>query len=307
MMSSCIRLTSLFAALARFVHPQTTSTEILGLVTDTSGAVAPGARVTITRLATGETRTALTDPSGEFSFPLIEIGEYTVRCEMQGFKTQTITGLRLEIQQKARVNFRLEVGERAEAVEVKASAVILKRNRGGSKGRYSFDQTHAGVFHFVYEIPFGKSLHGVAAGVLKGWQTNGILTLRSGFPFTITGGDLNTGGTPIRPDRIADGRLSADQRSRKRWFDPSAFRRVTCNIPGRPELCHYGSAGKAILDSPGLRNLDFSLFKNFVIRENFRLQFRSEFFNALNTPYFGQPNGVLSNHRFNYTGRTPRW
>ncbi len=39
------------------------------------------------------------------------------------------------------------------------------RNRGGSKGRYSFDQTQAGVFHFVYEIPFGKSLHGVAAGV----------------------------------------------------------------------------------------------------------------------------------------------
>ena len=83
-----------------------------------------------------------------------------------------------------------------------------------------------------------------------------------------------------------------DQRSRKRWFDSSAFRRVTCNIPGRPDLCHYGSAGKAIPDSPGLRNLDFSLFKNFAIRERFRMQFRSEFFNALNTPYFGQPNGV---------------
>ena len=166
------------------------------------------------------------------------------------------------------------------------------RNRGGSKGRYSFDQTQAGVFHFVYEMPFGKSLHGVPAVFLRGWQTNGILTLRSGFPFTLTGGELNTGGTPIRPDRIADGRLSADERSRKRWFDTSAFRRVTCNIPGRSDLCHYGSAGKAILNSPGQRNLDFSLFKNFAIRENFRLQFRSEFFNALNTPYFGQPIGV---------------
>ena len=45
---------------------------------------------------------------------------------MPGFKTQTVTGLRLEIQQKARLNFRLEVGELSEAVEVKASAVILK-------------------------------------------------------------------------------------------------------------------------------------------------------------------------------------
>src|SRR6185295_7249735 len=125
MIRSFVRFAFLFAVLAPFVYPQT-STEILGLVTDTSGAVAPGVRVTITRLATGETRTAFTDPSGEFSFPLLEIGEYTVRCELQGFKTQTVTGLRLEIQQKARVNFRLEVGELAEAVEVKASAVILK-------------------------------------------------------------------------------------------------------------------------------------------------------------------------------------
>src|SRR5262245_36308463 len=91
---SFARFAFLCAALAQFVYPQT-STEILGLVTDTSGAVAPGVKVTITRIATGETRTAFTDPSGEFSFPLLEIGEYTVRCELQGFKTQTVTGLRL--------------------------------------------------------------------------------------------------------------------------------------------------------------------------------------------------------------------
>ncbi len=43
---------------------------------------------------------------------------------------------------------------------------------------------------------------------------------------------------------------------------------------------------------PGQRNLDFSLFKNFQFTERFKLQFRSEFVNAFNTPYFGDPNGI---------------
>ncbi|MGH9672121.1 MAG: hypothetical protein ACRD44_02990, partial [Bryobacteraceae bacterium] len=59
-----------------------------------------------------------------------------------------------------------------------------------------------------------------------------------------------------------------------------------------PDLCRYGNSGKGIIESPGQRNLDFSLFKNFALRENVRLQFRSEFFNATNTPFFGQPIGI---------------
>ena len=61
---------------------QTTSTEVLGTVTDTSGAVVPNARVTLLRVGTGEKRTAVTDGSGNYSFPLIEIGEYTVSVEV---------------------------------------------------------------------------------------------------------------------------------------------------------------------------------------------------------------------------------
>ena len=99
---------------------QTTSTEILGLVADTSGAVVPGAKVTIARTATGETRTAVTNQAGEYTFPLIETGEYRVHVEMAGFRSQTVTGLRVELQQKARVDFTLEVGAVSETVEVVA-------------------------------------------------------------------------------------------------------------------------------------------------------------------------------------------
>jgi hypothetical protein len=167
------------------------------------------------------------------------------------------------------------------------------RERRGARGRYLFDLRHTAVFHFVYELPFGQRLHGPAALLLKGWQTNGVLSLRSGFPFAVSQGssDLNTDNSPGRPDRIRDGRLFGNA-TRRLWFDPSAFSRVTCNNPSRPDLCRYGNAGRGILESPGQRNLDLSIFKNFEIRENWKVQFRSEFFNFTNTPYFNQPNGI---------------
>src|SRR5262245_17240142 len=111
----------LFGALSAW--GQTTSTEILGVVKDSTGAVVPGAKVTITRVATNETRSAITDPAGEYSFPLLDIGEYVVRCEMQGFKTQTVSGVNLQTQQKRRVDLTLEVGNVAESVDVTAAAV----------------------------------------------------------------------------------------------------------------------------------------------------------------------------------------
>jgi len=162
-------------------------------------------------------------------------------------------------------------------------------DRRGSRGRFRFDQTHNFVTHFVWELP-GKNLAGFTKHIIGGWQTNGILSIRSGFPFTVTqGGDLNTGGN-VRPDRIADGEL--ENPTRERWFDPQAFRRVTCNIPSRPDLCRYGTAGYNILEAPGQRNFDFSIFKNFPFRERYNVQFRTEFVNAFNTPYFGDPNGI---------------
>ncbi len=168
-------------------------------------------------------------------------------------------------------------------------------DRAGSRARTAFDLTHNAVVHFVYEIPFGKSLKGPAGMLLKGWQSNGIFSIRTGFPWTPTvgGNDLNTGGdgTPIRPDRLQDGRL-ADTRTRALWYDPSAFQRVTCQNRNRPDLCHYGNSGRNIMDSPGQRNLDFSLFKNFAVTEAVKIQFRAEAFNVSNTPYFGQPTNL---------------
>src|SRR6476469_11216901 len=112
--------------LTGFALAQTGSTEITGLVTDATGAIVPGAKITITRVATNESRSAVTDNAGEYVFSLIEIGEYTVKCEQQGFKTRSVTGLVLQTAQKLRVDLTLELGNVAESVEVRANTVTLK-------------------------------------------------------------------------------------------------------------------------------------------------------------------------------------
>jgi hypothetical protein len=167
------------------------------------------------------------------------------------------------------------------------------RNRRADRMRYPFDVTHNAVIHWVYEMPFLNRFKGAAGVLLAGWQANGILTFRTGFPFNVAGGNLNTGG-PTRPDRIDDGRLFAGA-TRARWYDPTAFRRTDCNIPNRLDLCHYGNSAQNPLVAPGQKVIDLSLYKNWkmgFLGETGRLQFRAEFFNTLNTPQFGEPAGI---------------
>ena len=162
-------------------------------------------------------------------------------------------------------------------------------NRVANRGRFRFDQTHNMVANFVWELP-GSKLKGVAGYIIGGWQSNGIVSIRTGFPYTITqGGDINTGG-PVRPDMVGDPHISNPTRAL--GYNPQAFSRVTCNVPSRPDLCRFGTTGYNTLTGLGQRNLDFSLFKNFPFKERFNVQFRAEAVNATNTPYFGAPNGI---------------
>jgi hypothetical protein len=165
------------------------------------------------------------------------------------------------------------------------------KNRRADRQRYGFDVTHNAVINYVYDLPFLRNATGVKHAILGGWQTSGIITLRTGFPFTVFGGNLNTGFSTY-PDRIKDGRLG-DAANRQLWFDPNAFSRTECNIPGRLDLCHYGNAAPDAMISPGSETFDLSVGKNWRIPplgEQARLQFRAEAFNAFNSPQFGAPN-----------------
>ena len=74
------------------------------------------------------------------------------------------------------------------------------------------------------------------------------------------------------------------------WFDPTAF--------GQVREARFGTAGWNILPSPGIINLDGSVFRSFRITERFSLQFRAEVFNLTNTPHFNAPVSDVANSRF---------
>jgi hypothetical protein len=164
-------------------------------------------------------------------------------------------------------------------------------DRRGSRGLMRFDQTHRTVAHFVWDLP-GSNLTGPMKHILGGWQANGILTMASGFPFTVNQAAANIGmaSGPVRPDVVGEWEL--DEPNRKRMFNPQAFQRVTCQLADRPELCRFGSAGYNVLRGLGQRQGDFSMYKNITFTERFRAQFRWEAYNVFNTPWFGNPGGI---------------
>ncbi len=108
------------------VSAQTTSTTLLGAVADSAGAVVSGAKVTATNTKTGVKREATTSSSGDFSFPLLEVGVYDVTIEAHGFKPEVRRNVILELNEKVRVDFSLQVGATTEMVEVTAAAATLR-------------------------------------------------------------------------------------------------------------------------------------------------------------------------------------
>ncbi len=102
-----------------------TAGQIAGNVTDSTGAMIPGATVTATHTETNSVRITSTNAAGIYAFPSLVIGLYDVKAESDGFKTAIRTGVQLEVQQLAQVNFELEIGEVTQSIEVAADAAML--------------------------------------------------------------------------------------------------------------------------------------------------------------------------------------
>src|SRR5438093_1664921 len=113
---------------ARPLAAQAVSGTILGTVRDTSGAAMPGATVTLVNTETGLSRTVVTDPSGEFTAPLLPTGTYSVTAEMSGFKKVSLANLHLGVDQKLRADLKLEIGQMSEAIEIQAEAPLVQTN-----------------------------------------------------------------------------------------------------------------------------------------------------------------------------------
>jgi hypothetical protein len=105
---------------------QMTTGTILGRIVDPSGAAVPGAQVTITNVGTTIAKTFVTDEDGNYIVSYLLPGSYEVTAEKVGFKKSTQTGITLQVDQKARVDLTLQIGEVSESVNVEAEVPLVK-------------------------------------------------------------------------------------------------------------------------------------------------------------------------------------
>jgi hypothetical protein len=167
----------------------------------------------------------------------------------------------------------------------------FSQNRGPS----NFDVPHRFVASFIWQLP---SLAGRSAPIryiFGDWETNGIISLQSGRGLSaMSGRDNSQSGTnQDRADLVGDWRLPSN-RSRDeliaQWFNVAAFAQ---NAPGT-----FGTSGRNIVRGPGEATVDFGVVKSIPVAGGWRMQFRAECFNLLNTVNLGNPNMNASSAQF---------
>ncbi|QNI35331.1 TonB-dependent receptor [Edaphobacter albus] len=166
-------------------------------------------------------------------------------------------------------------------------------NPAADRARSDFDRRSVFSGSIVYQIPFYKNANPVLRQVFSNWSVNSLIQMSSGLPFNVvTGRDASLTGVGYdRPNVVGNPQRSsysnhADKLAQ--FFNKSAY---VANNPGQ-----YGNSGRNSLSGPGLQNVNLSLVRSFPLGERYgKVQFRSEFFNALNHANFGQPDSNFNN------------
>jgi Carboxypeptidase regulatory-like domain len=167
----------------------------------------------------------------------------------------------------------------------------------------SGDMPNVLVASGTYQLPAGSGYSFVsnrlAAKVLGGWSLNGILTLQSGMPVTVTQATNNNsfaGFVLQRPNVIGRTSLAPSQRTPGHFFNTAAFTTA-------PQFT-LGNASRNPVRGPAYRDGDIALIKHTAVTERVGVEFRTEVFNVTNTPAFAQPNGSFGSPAFGSIANT---
>ena len=168
------------------------------------------------------------------------------------------------------------------------------------RGPCSYNVPNQFRLSFAWRIPETKALGMIGRQILGGWETNGIVNLRDGLPYTISSGIDNSlsGIGKDRADIVGDPSLPSDRSKADkllRWFNTAAF--------VQNALGTYGSASRDLLIGPGLATYDMSIVRAFRIpagkhSESWALHFRAEFFNLFNRANFNNPQTSVTSSTF---------
>jgi hypothetical protein len=158
-----------------------------------------------------------------------------------------------------------------------------------------FDLTNIFSASANYALPIGRGMmlnlqNPIANSLLGGWELNGIVTLTSGTPYSVTvNGDIaNVGNTFVQADLV--GNPTPAHQTPATWINPSAF--------SAPPAYHFGTFGRNALRSDPYKDLDFSVFKSFALPRGTSVQFRAESFNLLNQVIFSGPDSTVGDPTF---------
>jgi len=160
------------------VSAQVSTGTIVGGVEDATGAVVPNTQVTIHQTATGDTRKTVTTATGEFNFPFLQVGPYTVTATANGFKTKTLTGITLQVDQTINLRITLEVGATTDTIEVTGAAPLVD-SATSSLGQVIENKQ-------IVDMPL-NGRNPFALGLLSG-NTTPMFGMGSNLPFIAGGG-----------------------------------------------------------------------------------------------------------------------
>lgn len=170
-------------------------------------------------------------------------------------------------------------------------------NLDASRGLANFHQKHRFVTSTLWEPPFGRRKRwlnsGISSYVFGNWQLGGILSYRSGLPYTVQNGvdDANIGWPSQHPDRTMEPLDAPDGNDPAQYFNKAAFARIAPFT--------FGNVGRNTMIGPEMFSVDFSTMKRFPMpAEGHELQFRFEAFNLPNRPNFSIPNASLTSSSF---------
>ncbi len=166
-------------------------------------------------------------------------------------------------------------------------------NLAFERSRSYTDARHRIVVSEVYDLPFGEGKQflnqgGILNQVVGGWEISNINSFQTGYPFVVLGPDFsNTNSDSPRPNRICNG---VGQKSLTNYFNQSCF-----TVAGSTGAPAFGNSRRNILDAPGQVNSDLAFLRHFKIESKADVEFRSEFFNVFNHPFFSPPSNSIAN------------
>jgi len=270
---------------ASTVFAQANTADIVGTVTDSSGAAVGGATVTLTNSATGIVQTVQSNDSGDYVFALVQVGSYSVRVTAKGFKTYVAPDLAVSGGDRARMDAKLEVGAETTTVEVQSAVVPALQTDTSNLATLVTSQA-------VEDVPLnGRNivkLIQLAPGVSEG-SVNGVLSgtrpddRRQVSSFTANGQDETLNNAMIdgmdNNERIIGGNLAR----------PSIDAIQEVNVVTNMYDASFGKTGGAIVDvitKSGTNDFHgtlYEFFRNKVLNTNPGYAFPSNSLGGLTT------------------------